>query len=262
MANSGESGCSRFVVRVRAHLHCSPARTWWFAQEESVKFLLTGYLKSDFISVMPASKTAIRSIIERATYADIPALSDLLLTLYEDECPRILPQDHSVFRAILAHTLARSESALESMLVVRDDASVSGRPVASIMLSPSNRPRRSSLDMEYIATALIRLGIASGAQVVWEQLRLMNLLCAPLPPSTAQVHSLVIDREHRGRGIGTRLMLEAEELARTHGDRYLLLYVLEGNDVAPMYSKLGYKQIPVPSRSRIIYPGISMVKDL
>jgi ribosomal protein S18 acetylase RimI-like enzyme len=45
----------------------------------------------------------------------------------------------------------------------------------------------------------------------------------------------------RGRGIGTRLMLEAERLCRSRGVQEVSLEVIEGNDRAQrLYEKLGY----------------------
>jgi len=50
--------------------------------------------------------------------------------------------------------------------------------------------------------------------------------------------------EFRGRGLGRRLMLVAEEQARGRGYGKLSLIVYEGNEIARgLYERLGYREV-------------------
>ncbi|ONH28812.1 hypothetical protein BL253_18400 [Pseudofrankia asymbiotica] len=89
-------------------------------------------------------------------------------------------------------------------------------------------------------------------------------MCAPLPPTTAQIHSLVVHPRARGNGRGERLFLSLEDEAREAGHENALLYVLEGNPARRLYARLGYQVVPTPALpgvpAMLRYPGIAMSK--
>lgn len=61
--------------------------------------------------------------------------------------------------------------------------------------------------------------------------------CRPL----VNIHDIVVDREHRGRGIGRALLTKVEAVARSRGCCKLTLEVLEGNAPARRaYQSFGF----------------------
>jgi ribosomal protein S18 acetylase RimI-like enzyme len=64
------------------------------------------------------------------------------------------------------------------------------------------------------------------------------------PRRRAHVETVVVDGEHRGRGIGTALMRAAGEWARRRGGTELVLTVWSDNGPAEaLYRRLGYQPI-------------------
>ncbi|MCZ8316402.1 GNAT family N-acetyltransferase [Phreatobacter sp.] len=58
----------------------------------------------------------------------------------------------------------------------------------------------------------------------------------------AWVSELVVDERHRGQGIGTALLEEAERLARAHGVSRLMIGAIVGNHVArKAYERFGFR---------------------
>lgn len=62
----------------------------------------------------------------------------------------------------------------------------------------------------------------------------------PNQPHRADLAKLIIRISHRGRGIGSALMLEAERLAIARGKTLLVLDTAVEGGAAPMYEGLGY----------------------
>lgn len=68
-------------------------------------------------------------------------------------------------------------------------------------------------------------------------------------PARWWVWDVVIEESRRGRGLGRRTMVLAEELARAHGASTIGLNVFAGNAVARhLYSSLGYEETSVQMR--------------
>ena len=58
------------------------------------------------------------------------------------------------------------------------------------------------------------------------------------------IGGLVVDRNHRGKGVGRRLMDEAEEWTRTHGCSIIRLWSSSARTAAHrFYEELGYRNI-------------------
>ena len=61
-------------------------------------------------------------------------------------------------------------------------------------------------------------------------------------PREAVVQALVVDKGHRGQGVGERLMQAAETWARTHGLEAVVLHARsDRTDAQDFYARLGYE---------------------
>jgi GNAT superfamily N-acetyltransferase len=61
-----------------------------------------------------------------------------------------------------------------------------------------------------------------------------------------EVRRVIVSDDHRGRGVGKRLMAELENVARTDGARRVILQTgTKQPESVAMYEKLGYTRIPV-----------------
>ncbi|MDH4109103.1 MAG: GNAT family N-acetyltransferase [Gammaproteobacteria bacterium] len=89
-----------------------------------------------------------------------------------------------------------------------------------------------------------------------------------LAPGSWYVNAIAAYERFRGQGVGTRLMLEAEALARAQGTgRLSLIVASENRGASRMYSRLGYAE--TARRPLETYPGgpgrgawVLMVKEL
>lgn len=75
----------------------------------------------------------------------------------------------------------------------------------------------------------------------------MKIIYAPKPWGTScEIETMVVDARHRGRGIGGRLLREAERLARERGAKGLRVDVLIPNyDGREFYERFGYEAFAV-----------------
>ncbi|TPK95356.1 GNAT family N-acetyltransferase [Mesorhizobium sp. B2-4-12] len=64
--------------------------------------------------------------------------------------------------------------------------------------------------------------------------------CPPNQPHRAEIAKLMTSAEHRGRGIGTRLMKAAERLAAERGRTLLVLDTATEEGASGLYEKLGF----------------------
>jgi ribosomal protein S18 acetylase RimI-like enzyme len=64
--------------------------------------------------------------------------------------------------------------------------------------------------------------------------------CPPNQPHRAEIAKLMTSVSHRGRGIGTRLMLAAEQIAIERGRTLLVLDTATEDGASRLYEKLGF----------------------
>jgi ribosomal protein S18 acetylase RimI-like enzyme len=79
---------------------------------------------------------------------------------------------------------------------------------------------------------------------------------SPMPngPHRAEVGKLLVHPEARRRGIGTALMAEAEEVARTMGRTLLVLDTVPGTAAERLYRRLGWRELGT-------IPGYALLPD-
>ncbi|CAJ1956761.1 unnamed protein product [Cylindrotheca closterium] len=84
------------------------------------------------------------------------------------------------------------------------------------------------------------------------------------------IDTLAVTSEARGKGVGTKLLKWAEDLARQKGDSKLQLGVMQGNPAERLYTRFGFEEEQRASccisfligRPHGSFTGIEMVKDL
>jgi len=75
----------------------------------------------------------------------------------------------------------------------------------------------------------------------WIHVYLCPLLVSPLQ---AQLGGLVVHSNQRGKGVGTRLMQQAEAWSHSHACQYLSIFTnITRTDTHKFYNHLGYKNI-------------------
>ncbi len=128
-------------------------------------------------------------------------------------------------------------AALCDMLIeaVADGASVS-------FMHPLSREDADSFWEASLAAAAkgerIVLGAFDGERLIGTFTLVLNL--PPNQPHRGELAKLITRISHRGRGIGTALMLEAERLAIERGRTLLVLDTAVDGGPWPMYEGLGY----------------------
>lgn len=175
----------------------------------------------------------------------------------------MVPADEESFTVLLETGLrAQDPATTECNLVARDERDPI-RLAGYIALSCDHSPRKPPFNWDYVAAAVRRLGPRAASGVLCHQFRLMGLLCAPLGPKTAQLHSLIVDPDRRGQGIAADLVRRVEDKARRQGQEIILLYILDGNPVEEFYRQFGYRRVPLPRPTHPLPdPGIAMRRVL
>jgi ribosomal protein S18 acetylase RimI-like enzyme len=207
--------------------------------------------------------TKTRWQVDQAKQHDLPEIARLLIELYRAEAPWSVPAGEAAFAKVLETGLrGQTPGLLESSLVARDLDDPT-RLAAYVAMSPDHSPRRPLFSRRYLSAAVRLLGPVSAARVLWYQFRMMGLLCSPLVPGAAQLHSLVVDPAHRGEGLAVELVRAVEELAISHDQDSVVLFIFDGNPVERFYQDLGYTRVPLP-RPRFPMPqqGIAMQRAL
>jgi ribosomal protein S18 acetylase RimI-like enzyme len=94
-----------------------------------------------------------------------------------------------------------------------------------------------------------RLVVAACRALRWRALRLpwrlrvFDAVSPGKPDDAFVVSELHVHPEHRGAGIGSRLLRHAEELARTHGHLQIALDTYTTNPARRLYERSGYETV-------------------
>lgn len=207
--------------------------------------------------------TETRWKLDGAREEDLAEITRLLIELYRAEAPWSVPKDETGLATVLLAGLRdQGTELLETSLVMRDQENPT-KLAGYVAMSPDHRPRQPLFNNRYVRAAAGLLGPLAGMRVLWHQYRMMGLLCSPLVPGAAQMHSLIVDPVHRGSGLAVHLVKGVEELAVAHNQSSVILFVFAGNPVEPFYQRLGYTRVPLP-RPRFPLPqaGIAMQRPL
>ncbi len=194
---------------------------------------------------------------------DLPQVAELLVQLYHEEAPGMLPGWRQAECNLLSSLLYASKKIiLKTSYVIKE----SERVVAYAAFAPASLPRHSSFTVNLVIRSCSELGFENGIRYLMEYIKLTHVVCAPLSYGTGQLHSLVVDRSSRGKGYGRALCNHIELVARRQHDT-LLIYVLYGNAVTDFYSRLGYELVKLPQQRSLLkrwyrYRSIAMSKSL
>lgn len=192
-----------------------------------------------------------------ANRADVPVLARLLVQLYHAELPGTLRGPADGQHALLAYTLERGSASLFRRYVAVDQHD---KPLATASFRLARDRVVNVVPSGTMRQAFRQLGAGNA-------LRLFALLLSSaftpditLPPDGAYLHSIVVEQEQRGRGVGAWLVGAVEELARAEGARTVYLRVVVGNGSARrLYERLGYR---VVSRTPPLISTVAVATDL
>ncbi|MCC7118172.1 MAG: GNAT family N-acetyltransferase [Anaerolineales bacterium] len=180
--------------------------------------------------------------IRPAREVDVPKLAELLVQLYAAELPGALTAPLDQQNRLLQFTLeAQPEQALQNRFVLCD---ASDRILATGMLQLPTLPRFDRAPAGTISMAVKTLGYSGLGQLLLTVARSQIGVYGQRQADTAFLHSIVVDAQQRGRGLG-RVMLKAlEDFAAGEGCAWAALQVLSGNQAAyQLYSRSGYVEV-------------------
>lgn len=110
------------------------------------------------------------------------------------------------------------------------------------------------------------LGPVNGLRSILGALRGVATIIDPPGPDEAQIHSLVVDDAHRGKGFGGLLLRHLEDDALTLGKHLVVLQVVRSNTTARgFYGSAGYSVTDLTRgrlRDRVAYPSVIMRRRL
>ena len=207
--------------------------------------------------------SALAIAIRPATVADFPAIARLLLQLYQFELPGAFSGSLEGQQRLLEFTLAAQENqGLRDRYVA---CTATGAVVATAVMELPG-----SMAYDKAPTGTVRQAwelLGPGATV--QMLRTVAKSLVPVPRSgqvqAAWFHSVVVEQQYRGRGVGKHVMTVLEQRARQAACLEAGLQVLALNQSAvEMYEHLGYAmQWSAPRWQQVIsWPSYVMVKSL
>lgn len=179
--------------------------------------------------------------IRLARTDDIPTIARLLAQLYHAEIPGALRGPSAGQLALLRYTLERGSGALFRRYVALDQGE-NVVALASLRLgrdrtnfTPPPGTLRHAVNQIGLFNALWLFGTLTRASMTPE---------AVIGLHGAFLHSVVVDEQARGHGIGSWLLDQAERIAQSEGARTIQLRVVVGNDAAKrLYLRHGYRVI-------------------
>lgn len=181
----------------------------------------------------------IRQGVDRTTYEIND--EDLVVTVVKASAPADL--EISVVVEIVEGNLARSDHASAVIHLLDEYArdpmgggTALSRHVRENLLVELRRRDAANVILAFID------GEPSGLVICFEGFS--TFACRPL----LNIHDVIVSRQHRGKGLSTRMLQEAEAIARKLGCCKMTLEVLEGNAVAQAayrsYGFAGYELDP------------------
>ncbi|HEU4327531.1 MAG TPA: GNAT family N-acetyltransferase [Roseiflexaceae bacterium] len=194
---------------------------------------------------------------------DCAALADLLVQLYHAEMPGVLrgtPEGQRAFVSALLSVGGLGGWTGRSMVYDSDGALVG---TAGMYLP--GEPQIISVPPGIFLLAWRSLGPANALVMITSMARAVFSGGSGLPPSTAYIHSVVVDQRARGRGVGQALLAELERSAAERGARAVQLRVIVGNEPARrLYLRQGYRVVGRTPRwiAPLTFPTETMHKTL
>ncbi len=177
-----------------------------------------------------------------ATWNDLDVLANLMVQLYNAELPGSLRGPLAGQRALMRYFLEQSgPEGLRGRYVAVDD---DGAIVGSAAMRLHGDPDVGVLPAGTLRAAVRYLGLINTLQLFSTMLRAALAPETQLEPQSAYIHSVVIDAEWRGQGLGHGLMAAIEQVAQDRGARTCVLRVITSNTSARrLYQRLGYQVI-------------------
>ncbi len=180
--------------------------------------------------------------LREAQADDCAALADLLVQLYHAEMPGVLRGTPEGQRAFVHALLSVGGlGGWAGRWMVYDTG---GALVGTTGMYLPGEPQSVSVPPGIFLIAWRTLGPANALLMLANMVRAVFAGGAGLPPSTAYIHSVVVDQRARGRGIGQALLAELERHAAERGARAIQLRVIVGNAPARrLYLRQGYRVV-------------------
>lgn len=192
---------------------------------------------------MPIEETQKDNIIFRpATPADIPILADFLVQLYAAELPGALTGSPAQQSKVLQYTLeAQPEQALQNRFVL---CNTNNQVIATGMIQFPTSPPFDRAPAGTISMAAKILGYQALGRLILTVARSRIAVYSELQTDTALLHSIVVDANQRGKGLGRILLTKLEKVITEQGLSWAALQVLEDNKAARhLYTSCGYQDI-------------------
>jgi GNAT superfamily N-acetyltransferase len=193
----------------------------------------------------------------------VPAIASLLVELYAAELPGALRGSRAGQERLLAFTLAAKQGqGLRGRLVAVDTAGV---VVGTAAMDRPDAPPYERAPGGTVRRAIHEIGVGPTARLLLTVARSLIAVQRPVMADAIGVHSVVVDRRHRGQGVGRALMAAVEEQTRQHGFQAAWLQVLAQNQPArQLYERLGYSEVWASPRwaQLLTWPSAVLRKQL
>lgn len=180
--------------------------------------------------------------VRPATPADLPEIARLIVQLYDTELPGALVGPPEKKQALMRFTLeANGEAALRQRYML---CAADGQVAGTGMLQFPGDPTFERAPAGTVRKATALLGVRYSARLLFTAAKTLLTVYKQRNPAAALVHSVVVDEQFRGHGLGRMLMGELERTAAGHGYRSTVLQVLADNVSArTLYLHMGYRDI-------------------
>jgi ribosomal protein S18 acetylase RimI-like enzyme len=179
-------------------------------------------------------------LVRPATAADIPSVARILAEAF----PLLY---RATFGRVPVHDIARLLESLYRADILTLEATrvcIRDNRVAGLIILHTGHPIGRGSAMNYWHTLSQTWGIVRTPRAFVGGLSQNTYLTRRIPhaPDLVYIEALAVAPGSRGRGIGTRLLAEAEEFARSQGRTRLALHVLHSNTGARrLYLRSGFR---------------------